>query len=82
MLQAGVLNLAQTQPNPFQWVQQYLGAARQSAATLMPDVMSPEDAARIGLETRAALDDFLADLITRAGQLKGAPGNASRSVKQ
>lgn len=75
ILQLGVLNLAQTQQNPFMWVQQYLEAVRQSGATLMPDVMEPSEAKRLKVETKAALDDFLSDLIGRAGGLKGAPGN-------
>jgi hypothetical protein len=75
ILLSEVFNLAKTQPNPFQWVQDYLAAMRQTAQTLTPDVMGPEQGERLKRETRAALEEFLEQMVRHAGQLKGAPGN-------
>ena len=70
-----VFNLAKTQPNPFQWVQDYVEAMRITSRGLIPDVDDQNKGARLKQETRTAIDEFLEQLVRQAGQLKGAPGN-------
>lgn len=70
-----IYNLAKTQPTPFLWVQEFIAAMGKSGKTLVPDAMTAEDGDRLKRETKAALDDFLADVARHAGQLKGAPEN-------
>ncbi|WP_315729137.1 hypothetical protein [Bradyrhizobium sp. SZCCHNS2015] len=70
---ADVMNLAKMQPRPFEWIQAYLAAMRQSASTLTPDVDNQAKGARLTRETRHALDEFLSGLVEQAGQLPGAP---------
>lgn len=72
---AGVHNLAKTQPNPFEWVQAYVAAMRQTARTLIPDVDNQSDGARLLKETKIGIDEFLEQVVAHAGNLPGAPGN-------
>ncbi len=67
----GTLNLAKTQPDPFQWVQDYVEAMRQTSKGLLPDVDDPGKGDRLMKETRDALDELLSQLIQHAGTLKG-----------
>jgi gamma-glutamyltranspeptidase len=69
------LDFAKLQPNPFQYVQEYVEAMRQTTKGLTPDVDDPSKAPRLASETRHAIDDYLQQLVGNAGQLKGAPGN-------
>jgi hypothetical protein len=74
----GVLNLAKTQPNPFQWIQDYVEAMRVTTRTLTPDVDDRSKGDRAVAETKSALEELLEQLIAQAGQLKGAPGNPTK----
>jgi len=68
-----VFDRANLEPNPFQWVQDYaknLGAATKK---LVPDVDDPSKGERLKKETTDALEEFLEQLLSRAGILKGAP---------
>jgi len=69
------LDFAKSQPNPFEFIQAYVEAMRQTTKGLIPDVDDATKAPRLASETRHAIDDFLQQLISNAGQLKGAPGN-------
>jgi hypothetical protein len=70
-----VLDFAKLQQNPFQYVQAYAEAMRQTTKTLIPDVDDQSKANRVVSEMRNAIDDHLHQVIANAGQLKGAPGN-------
>lgn len=70
-----VLNFSKLQPNPFQWIQEYLEAVRLTGKGMIPDVDDPAKAPRLLRETKTALDEFLESLVRGAGTLKGAPGN-------
>jgi 16S rRNA U1498 N3-methylase RsmE len=69
----GTLNFAKSQPNPFQWVQDYVEAMRQSSKALVPDIDDPTKRDRLVSETRDGIDELLTLLIQQAGSLKGAP---------
>jgi hypothetical protein len=69
------LDFAKLQLKPFEYVQAYVEAMRQTTKGLTPDVDDQSNAPRLVSETRHAIDDYLQQLITNAGQLKGAPGN-------
>lgn len=74
-----VLDHAKTQPHPFQWIQDYLAAMRVTMRGLTADVEDPSKGDRTVREMRGALEEFLAELLSHAGQLKGAPGNPEGS---
>lgn len=67
------LDFAKMQPEPFQFIQQYVAAMRVTSSRLLPDTDDPAKGGRVKSETVNAIDDFLADLLRHAGQLKGAP---------
>jgi hypothetical protein len=69
------LDFAKTQPNPFQFIQDYIAAMRVTSSKLTPDVDDPTKGDRLRFETKDSIDHFLAELLQHAGQLKGAPGN-------
>ncbi len=69
----GTLNFAKMQPQPFQFIQDYVEAMRQTSKSLVPDVDDPSKADRLIAETRDGIDEFLAQLLQAASQLKGAP---------
>ncbi len=69
----GILDIANTQANPFQWIQAYVRAMRQTSSTLTPDTTDPEKYARSLSETRDAIDNFLTQLIQHSRQLPGSP---------
>ena len=69
------LDFSKMQPEPFKFVQAYVAAMRVTSSHLLPDTDDPAKAERVISETKNAIDDFLADLLRHAGQLKGAPGN-------
>jgi hypothetical protein len=69
-----VFNIAQTQPNPFHWVQAYVETMRKSTRSLVPEVDDQSKAERLLVETRTALEEFLTQVVREAGQLKGSPG--------
>jgi hypothetical protein len=69
------INFAKTQPDPFQFIQDYVESMRQTSSSLLPEVDDPNNADRLVSETKNAVDDFLAQLIQVSGQLKGGPGN-------
>ncbi|WP_315758912.1 hypothetical protein [Bradyrhizobium sp. SZCCHNRI2007] len=71
---SGTLNFAKIQENPFQFVQEYVEAMRQTTKSLLADVDDPGKADRLTSETRDAMDELLAQLLQSSGQLKGAPG--------
>ncbi|WP_179879920.1 hypothetical protein [Bradyrhizobium ottawaense] len=71
----GVHNLAKTQANPFEWVQAYVEAMRQTGRTLIPDVDSQSDGARLLKETKNGIDEFLEQVVAHAGNLPGAPAH-------
>ena len=69
----GVMNFAKLQPNPFQWVQDYVEAMRVMSRSLIPDTDDPGKRDRVLSETTNAIDEFLEQLVRNAGQLPGAP---------
>jgi hypothetical protein len=69
------LDFAKLQPNPFEYIQAYVEAMRQTTKGLTPDVDDQGKGARLISETRHAIDDHLQQILMHAGQLKGAPGN-------
>ena len=73
-----VFNMAKMQPNPFQWLQDYVEAMRVTLSSLTPDVGDPAKGERLLVETRTSLEEFLERLVSRAGELKGAPGNPKK----
>ena len=74
-----VFNMAKMQPNPFQWLQDYVEAMRVTLRSIKkPDVDDPAEGERLLVETRTSLEEFLERLVSRAGELKGAPGNPKK----
>ena len=73
-----VFNMAKMQPNPFQWLQDYVEAMRVTLRSLTPDDDDPAKGERLLVETRTSLEEFLERLVSRAGELKGAPGNPKK----
>jgi (p)ppGpp synthase/HD superfamily hydrolase len=75
VLTVGTLNFAKMQREPFKFIQDYVAAMRSTSSNLVPEVDDATKADRLISETKNAIDDFLAELLRSAGQLKGAPGN-------
>ena len=73
-----VFNMAKMQPNPFQWLQDYVEAMRVTLRSLKSDVDDPAEGERLLVETQTSLEEFLERLVSRAGELKGAPGNPKK----
>lgn len=74
ILLSDIYNFAKTQRDPFQWIQAFIEAIRQTSKTLIPDAMDEEAGAKLKRETRASLDAFLESLVRHAGPLKGESG--------
>jgi hypothetical protein len=69
----GILDMSNTQENPFQWIQAYVRAMRQTTSTLTLDTTDPEKHARSLSETKDAIDNFLRQLIQHSRQVPGSP---------
>jgi DNA repair exonuclease SbcCD ATPase subunit len=67
----GTLNFAKLQADPFEWVQDYVEATRQSSKALFPDVDDSSKSDRLSAETRDGIDELLAQLLQHAAQLRG-----------
>ena len=69
-----VFNTAQTQPDPFHWLQAFVEIMRNSMRGLGPKVDDQSKTKRLVLKTKTALEEFLEQVVREAGQLKGVPG--------
>jgi hypothetical protein len=67
------MNFAKLQSKPFQWIQDYLEAMRQTSKGLIPLTDDPSKDDRLLVETKTAVDEFLEQLVMQAGRLPGAP---------
>jgi len=70
----GTLNFAKTQPDPFGFIQSYVGSMTETKKKLSPEMYDQAMAPRLVAETVHAIDDLLADLLQHAGQFKRGTG--------
>lgn len=69
----GILDIANAQANPFQWIQAYVRDMRQTSSTLTSETANSENHARSLSETKDAIDNFLTQLIQQSRQVPGSP---------